>query len=178
MDLFTHVLAAGLIAELITRAPGSARRHRALVVPVAFFAGGLSHLALDAVPHFGFVPHLLVWGSVPHAWLIRPVLAGLLAMVFVVVHAEGNRSVAASAAVGAIYPDVEKFAHHFWGLPWRLYNAHATATESFSAGLDHRLLASAEIVLSALLAVSTLALAARRTRARLHADSESVRERP
>ncbi|MBK6460083.1 MAG: hypothetical protein IPF92_03620 [Myxococcales bacterium] len=166
MDLFTHVLAAGLVAEGVARVP----RERHLPVPatvalgpLTFFLASLSHLALDRIPHFGFVPHLLsVWGALPHAWLVRPVVGGLLALAFLLALGGGNRGIVLVAAAGATYPDVEKMAHAMWGLPYRLFEGHAGATSSYSGGYDHRLLAAAEIAFSLALALAYRALAARR----------------
>ncbi|HRG98692.1 MAG TPA: hypothetical protein PLR99_20715 [Polyangiaceae bacterium] len=166
MDLFTHVLAAGLVAEGVARVPRE--RHAPLpasvaLAPLTFFLASLSHLALDRVPHFGFVPHLTsVWSDLPHAWLVRPVVGGLLALGFLLALAEGNRALVLVGAAGAIYPDVEKMAHAMWGLPFRLFDGHAAATASYSGGYDHRLLAAAEIAFSLALAVAYRALAARR----------------
>ena len=158
MDLFTHVLAAGLVAEGVARVPRE--RHLPLpagvaLAPLTFFLACLSHFWLDRLPHFGFVPHLTsVWGALPYAWLVRPVVGGLLALGFLLALAEGNRALVLVAAAGAVYPDVEKMVHAMWGLPFRLFDGHAAATASYSGGYDHRLLAAAEIALSVALAVA------------------------
>lgn len=131
----------------------------------AFFVGGLSHLALDALPHFGFLPHVVVWSFLPHAWIVRPVVGGALAMAFVVAKAEKNRSVAFVACAGAIYPDVEKIAHLVWGWRWLLFTSHGTAVTTYTGGFPHKLLAALEIVLSAGLAFAYVRLVRRRTKA-------------
>lgn len=177
LDLFTHILAAGLVAEGVARAPRE--RLATLPIPVpanvalaplTFFLSSLSHMALDWVPHFGFVPHLnTVWAALPYAWLVRPVVGGLLALGFLLALAEGNRALVVVASAGAVYPDVEKMVHAMWGLPFRLFDGHATATSSYSGGYDHRLLAGAQLVLSLSMVVAYAALATRRARRRLGA---------
>jgi hypothetical protein len=129
----------------------------------AFFGAGLSHLALDAVPHFGFLPHVVVWSFLPHAWIVRPVVGGTLAMAFVVAKAEKCRTVAFFACAGAIYPDVEKIAYLLWGYPWLLYTSHGTAITTYTGGYPHKVLAAIEILLSVGLAVGYARLVRRRT---------------
>ncbi len=130
----------------------------------AFFGGGVSHLALDALPHFGFLPHVIVWSFLPHAWIVRPVVGGALAVAFVVAKAEKNRTVALVACAGAIYPDVEKIAHLLWGYRWLLFTSHGTAITTYTGGFPHKLLAGTEIVLSAGLVVAYVRLVAWRAR--------------
>lgn len=131
----------------------------------AFFGGGLSHLALDALPHFGFLPHVVVWSFLPHAWIVRPVVGGVLAVAFVVGKAEKNRVFALVACAGAVYPDIEKIAHLMWGYRWLLFTSHGTAITTYTGGFPHKLLAALEIVLSAGLAFAYVRLVRRRTRA-------------
>lgn len=132
----------------------------------AFFGAGLSHLALDAVPHFGFLPHVVVWSFLPHAWIVRPVVGGALAMAFVVAKAEKCRAIAFVACAGAIFPDVEKIAHLLWGYPWLLYTSHGTAITTYTGGYPHKVLAAIEILLSIGLVLGYLRLVRRRTHTR------------
>ena len=132
----------------------------------AFFGAGLSHLALDALPHFGFLPHVVVWSFLPHAWIVRPVVGGALAMAFVVAKAEDCRAVALVACAGAIYPDVEKIAYMMWAYPWLLYTSHGSAITTYTGGYPHKLLAAIEILLSIGLVLGYLRLVRQRTQTR------------
>jgi hypothetical protein len=167
LDLFAHVLAAGLVAEGVARVPvprklavGGAPRFARLCV--TFFLGSFSHLALDLSPHFGFLSHIAVWTSLPHGWIVRPVVGGLVALGFVLLHAGENRLVASFACAGAIYPDVEKLAHTTGVFPWPIFRAHAEVAATYTAGLPIRALAATEIVLSVLFVMAYLRLVAHR----------------
>lgn len=155
LDLFAHLLAAGLVAEGLARA----RPHdlslptRALRGGAALGLGALSHLALDALPHFGFLPHVYAWTWMPHGWLVRPIVGGLFAFGFLVAKGRRNLGLVVTACVGATYPDVEKIACTIVELPVVVFRAHAEVTTTYTAGLPPKWLAASEIVLSLLFAV-------------------------
>ena len=104
MDLFVHVLAAGLVAEGVARV-----RRRGGITPrlgprlgAALALGAASHLGLDALPHFGFLPSIAVWTWMPQGWLVRALGGGLLAFGFVIANAGKNWPVVIAACVGAV----------------------------------------------------------------------------
>jgi hypothetical protein len=167
LDLFAHVLAAGLVAEGVARVPlppklGGGAGLRFARLCATFFLGSFSHLALDLSPHFGFLSHIAVWTSLPHGWLVRPVVGGAIALGFVLLHAGKNRVVASFACAGAIYPDVEKIAHTTGVFPWPLFRAHAEVANTYTAGLPIRALAATEILLCVLFVMAYLRLVAHR----------------
>ena len=167
LDLFAHVLAAGLVAEGVARVPiprklGSGTGPRLGRLCITFFLGSVSHLALDLSPHFGFLAHIAVWTSLPYGWIVRPIVGGLVALAFVLLHAGQNRLVASFACAGAIYPDVEKLAHTSGFFPWPLFRAHAEVADTYTAGLPIRALAATEILLCVLFVVAYLRLVAHR----------------
>jgi len=171
VDLFAHVLAGGLVAEGLRRIrwPGRATASKVAVglgLTGAFFAGALSHLALDRLPHFGFLPHVLVWSSIPHAWLVRPVVGGMLALAFVMHEARTRPWLPAAASLGAIYPDVEKIAHTELGVPWVLFRAHAEVTATYTGGYPPKVLAAFEIAAAIAMAVAYARLARAPVRSR------------
>jgi len=162
LDLFAHVLAAGLVAEAVARAPRLGRPRGGMRVAAAVALGAASHLALDAVPHFGFLPHLFVWTWMPHAWLVRPLVGGLITFLALVLKGGSNWPLVVAACVGAVYPDVEKIAHSELGVPFVLFRGHAEVVTTYTAGLPPKLLAASEIALAALFAALYARLATRR----------------
>lgn len=132
------------------------------VLVVTFFLGALSHLALDRLPHFGFLGHVAVWTSLPYSWLVRPVVGGAIALAFVAYYAKRNLGLAMVACAGAIYPDVEKVLHTEFGLRFVLFRAHADIAATYTAELPLGALAASEIALSVLFVLAYVRLAARR----------------
>ena len=84
---------------------------------LAFSAGVLSHLALDAIPHWGLA------SDVENRWARFLVVAkrdgcvGCAAMLGVLAGTPSERRLGMAAAMaGATLPDIDKPAHHFFGV--------------------------------------------------------------
>jgi hypothetical protein len=103
MIISSHVGAGALIGTALRRP-----------VP-AFLAGFASHLAMDALPHWG-VRKGGDWLPVAR----RDGLAGLAAMTLLAVTAPAGRTWAVAAGMaGACLPDTDKIGDHFFRLnPW------------------------------------------------------------
>ncbi len=169
MDAIVHALSAGVLVELLLegerRWRGPLPGGRAALGAAALVLGALSHLALDALPHFNIVPHLSSWmGYLPRHWITRTVIVGAIAGLFVLVNTRERWGTAALAVVGAASPDIEKIAHTDAGMDPRylVFRDHGTRASSFDGGYDHRTLAYVEIGMVVFLALLCLALARRR----------------
>lgn len=76
----------------------------------AAVAGAASHLALDAVPHFGLPPEQLMRVAVPDGLVGLTVIALLAAAV-----PADLRPAAAAGVLGACLPDMDKPGRQFFG---------------------------------------------------------------
>jgi hypothetical protein len=130
MFVTNHVLSGVLIGRALERRPVA-----------AFVAGVGSHLALDAMPHFGFKEQ--AGTDVDTERFIRMAkrdgLLGLGAMAVSVMAVDRRARLATAAAMaGAVLLDLDKPSVYFFGFnpfPWSVRRLHARVQNESSTGM-------------------------------------------
>ena len=165
----THVAAGIWVAQMAMHRWSVTSVRQWITAGVLCFAGGLiSHLALDALPHFAWVVYLPGLESLPFHWLIQE---GTLALVVAIPCLYFARTIwpcSVCAILGALYPDAEKVASVDFHVPpnWIIFKQHSMQLSSNDGGLPHAVLIAAEIALIAVFMIATMLLARKRGGAR------------
>jgi len=158
----THIAAGVWIAQMVMLRWSTTSVWRRIGAGAVCFAGGLiTHLALDALPHFAWVIYLPVLESLPFHWLIRE---GLLATVVAIPLFYVTRAIwpyAVLAMCGALYPDAEKVAAADLNVSphWIIFKQHSIQLSSNDGGLPHCILIATEIAITAAFIIATMLLA-------------------
>ena len=170
MNTVTHVLAAGVLAETVSmygpECETQTSRRRAVLAAV--IGGAVSHLMLDAVPHFNWISHLNLWNWLPYHWVLRSAIWGVFAAMPMVAFAS-RKYVTCSAIAGALFPDVEKVAHtefRFWPSEMLVFKSHGMRTTSYDGGMPYPLLVLIDVICGLGL-VGAVVVLRRRNRKRL-----------
>lgn len=127
-------------------------------------AGALSHLALDAVPHYNWIVYLNWFQGIPFHWLIREALCALPVAVFGLWLGRDRIVMTGLALVGSMYPDFEKVAYVDFHIPRQLviFRAHSLELSGHTAGLPRPALVTIEMTLLVGMLAAALWLARRR----------------
>jgi hypothetical protein len=104
MLVTNHVLAGAALGALFRRRPA-----------LAFGVGVASHLAMDALPHYGF-PGEPFGGQKFLRLARRDGTLGLAALLLLAGRARGHRRAVVAGMLGAALLDVDKPARHFFGV--------------------------------------------------------------
>lgn len=157
MNTPTH-LAAGVVivqAVLATRLPG------AVAVATCLVAGALSHLALDAVPHYNWIVYLDWFQGVPFHWLIRQAVFSVPILALAVWLGRGHWWLTGLALVGCIYPDLEKVLYVDFHIPqWLvLFRGHSLSLSGYTGGWPRPVLVGVELLIMAGMVAGAILLA-------------------
>ncbi len=116
MDLPVHIAAGALMGNAVLyidrKFPHVPTQKRRIQTGIAcFFLGVISHLVLDAVPHYDWLFYITIFKPLPYHWLIPQVIVALPVLLFVYHFMKDYRMLAVISVLGGIYPDIEKFAY-------------------------------------------------------------------
>ena len=124
MDLPVHAAAGALVGNTILyvvdnklkRQTLSQKQH--IEVSFAFFFWGvLSHLFLDAVPHYDWLFHVKTFSPLPFWWLIPQFLATIPVLIITFYVMRDHWVIAMVSLLGGVYPDIEKLIYLDLHLP-------------------------------------------------------------
>ncbi len=123
MDFPVHVLAGSVIGNIIlhhaTKYPSHVmEKHRQIQAGAAGFLWGvLSHLFLDALPHYDWLFKLDIFRPLPFYWMYPQILTTLPVIVITFYLTRDYWQIAGAAMLGGMYPDIEKLLYFDFHLP-------------------------------------------------------------
>ncbi|GAK55234.1 hypothetical protein U27_02066 [Candidatus Vecturithrix granuli] len=126
MDLPIHLATGALVGSVVLYVdqtmPHNSNSPRQLVkVGVAcFLLGVLSHLLLDAMPHYDWLFYITIFKPLPFWWHIPQVIAAIPVVAFTWYMLHDHSVIAMISLLGGIYPDLEKLAYFDFHLPREL----------------------------------------------------------
>jgi hypothetical protein len=122
MDLPVHLAAGACIGSAVlyvehkTHHPVSPRRDIKIGL-IVFVISVLSHLLLDAVPHYDWLFYVTIFKPLPYYWLLPQVIMALPVILLALTLTRDRPVIVVASLAGAVYPDVEKLAYLDFGLP-------------------------------------------------------------
>lgn len=153
MNTLTHLAAGAVVAQAVL----AVRMPRAAALVTGVVAGALSHLALDALPHYNWIVYLSWFHGVPFHWLIREAVCALPVAIIAMWLGRDRWVVAGLVLVGSMYPDFEKVAYVDFHIarPLVMFPSHSLQLSGHTCGWPRPALVGLEVgVLVALLAVA------------------------
>lgn len=126
MDLPIHLATGALVGSTVlyieqtmSHNPNSPRQMVKTGV-ACFLLGVISHLLLDAVPHYDWLFYITIFKPLPFWWLIPQAIAAAPVVVVTWYILRDHRVIAMISLLGGIYPDLEKLAYFDFHLPREL----------------------------------------------------------
>ena len=159
MNTPTHLAAGVVVAQAVLRL----KCPRIVAGGLGVVAGALSHLALDAVPHYNWIVYLSWFRGLPFHWLIREAVFALPVVAVAVWLGRDRWGLTGLALCGSLYPDFEKVAYVDFHIPRQLviFRAHSLQLSSHTCGWPRPALVGLEVAMLAALLVVAFWLARR-----------------
>ena len=124
MDLPVHVTAGALVGTTILYIMDNKVRKRPFsqkqyikVGLACFFWGILTHLFLDAVPHYDWLFYVKTFSPLPCWWLIPQFLTTIPVLIITFYVMRDHWGIAVVSVLGGVYPDIEKLMYLDFHLP-------------------------------------------------------------
>ena len=124
MDLPIHVAAGALVGNTILYIVDNTFKRQTLsqkqhieVGLACFFWGILSHLFLDAVPHYDWLFYVKTFSPLPYGWIIPQFLATIPVLIITFYAMRDHWVIAMVSLLGGVYPDIEKLIYLDLHLP-------------------------------------------------------------
>ncbi len=165
MDLPIHLATGALVGSAIlyvehtTPHTQDSAQHWAKVGVACFLLGVLSHLLLDAMPHYDWLFYITIFKPFPFWWHIPQAIGAAPVVLFAWYILRDHPVIAMISLLGGIYPDLEKLAYFDFYLPRELviFKQHSCYLSQWTPWtLEHK---TALIVFEVLLLPTLLMLA-------------------
>jgi hypothetical protein len=168
MNSPTHLIAGAVTAQVVMAAIGP-RASRPVQVAAGIGAFGLamlSHLLLDAIPHYNWIVYVDWLHRVPFAWLLREAIFSLPVILLAVYCGRDHPVINFFGLFGGMYPDLEKVAYLDFHLPQRfvLFPWHSLRCTPFDGRHAQSTYIAQEMAIFLVLAAATYGLSVWRMR--------------
>lgn len=124
MDLPVHVATGVFLGNAIfyvdtrfQQQQSPSRRQNVELGIAIFLVGALSHLILDAAPHYDWLFYVKIFSPLPYWWIIPQILATIPVLLITFYVHRDHLMVALVSVMGGVYPDIEKGAYLNFHLP-------------------------------------------------------------
>jgi hypothetical protein len=156
MDLPVHAAVGALVGNTILYGVDNIFKRQTLsqkqhieVGLACFFWGILSHLFLDAVPHYDWLFYVKTFSPLPFWWFIPQFLTTIPVLIITFYVMRDHWMIAMISVVGSVYPDIEKLIYFDLHLPQYLvvFRRHSCYLSQWTLWeLEHKnLLITAEV---------------------------------